>query len=243
MVLSGLAHRFAADRLFENLDLTVRTGENVALVGPSGCGKTTLLRIAGGLLSPAEGRVSVNTKRRAIVFQEPRLLPWKSVADNVTLGLKAQGMDGASRLDCARQLLARLDLSAEILDRYPHELSGGMAQRIALGRALAIEPDLLLLDEPLSAVDIGVRRHLQGLLVNAHCERPRTMLLVTHDLREALTLCDRIVVLGGQPARIVHQFRVEHDRPGRDGMVVERNLEALLGQPAVAQAFAPVSAP
>ncbi|QCX28313.1 ABC transporter ATP-binding protein [Nocardioides jishulii] len=206
--------------VIDGVDLTVRRGEFIALLGHSGCGKSTLLRIVGGLDREAEGDVDT-TDNTAIAFQDPRLLPWRTVLDNVTLGLRVP--DARAK---GRAILAEVGLG----DRggaWPRELSGGQRQRVALARALAREPELLLLDEPFSALDALTRLTAQDLvrrLVAAH--RP-AVLMVTHDVEEALLLADRVLVMadGG----FVHDERLDLPHPRRrdDPEIVRRRAHLL----------------
>lgn len=187
--------------VLRDVDLVVETGEILAILGPSGCGKSTLLRIAGGLDRPTSGQVTIAGSpvadydaRSAIGFQEPRLLPWRTVAQNVALGLPRGTPRAAGRAHVAR-LLELVGL-AEFAEHRPREISGGMAQRTSLARALARSPHVLLLDEPFGALDALTRLRMQDLLLEIHAAEPTTVLLVTHDVDEALQLADRIVVLG-----------------------------------------------
>lgn len=187
--------------VLRDVDLVVAAGEILAILGPSGCGKSTLLRIAGGLDRPTSGRVTIAGSpvadydvRSAIGFQEPRLLPWRTVAQNVALGLPRGTPRAAGRAHVAR-LLELVGL-AEFAEHRPREISGGMAQRTSLARALARSPHVLLLDEPFGALDALTRLRMQDLLLEVHAAEPTTVLLVTHDVDEALQLADRIVVLG-----------------------------------------------
>lgn len=183
----SIRRSFSTRVVLDDVDLTVERGEFVAILGPSGTGKSTLLRILAGLDRNASGRLVV-PQRRAMMFQEPRLLPWKHVADNINLGLT----------DKARQtmlILTEVGLSDDFAQRWPKNLSGGEAQRVALARALIREPDLLLLDEPFGALDALTRIRMQELLGHVHQRHRSAVLLVTHDVEEAILLADRIIVL------------------------------------------------
>ncbi len=202
--LTGVSRIFdtpaGAHPVLHAVDLTIAAGEIVAIIGPSGCGKSTLLRLLGGLDAPTTGDVSVDgtpvrdtDDRTAIAFQEPRLLPWRSVAQNVALGVPSHSSKPDTRRRVGNLLsLVGLDAAAE---RRPHQISGGMAQRASLARALARGPEVLLLDEPFGALDALTRLRMQDLLLDVHAARPTTVVLVTHDVEEALYLADRVVLL------------------------------------------------
>ncbi|WP_253445088.1 ABC transporter ATP-binding protein [Halomonas sp. Y3] len=234
--LESVGHVLGMSRIIDGIDLEIAPGESVCLVGPSGCGKTTLLRLAAGLMPPGEGRVLDDFHRSTMVFQEGRLLPWRRLLDNIALGLKALGVPRGERLSRARVLAEELGLG-ERLDHFPHELSGGMQQRVALARALAVDADLLLLDEPFSALDVGMRSEAQALLIDLLSRRGIAALLVTHDLTEALRLGHRVVVLSPSPARIVHEERISRPFAERDTAFLYEAAAALLRHPAVARSF------
>lgn len=196
----------AAHVVLRDIDLTVRPSEVVAILGPSGCGKSTLLRITAGLDQPTSGEVRIGgtavagiDPRCAFAFQEPRLLPWRTLADNVALGLPPGTPIPAGREHVA-DLLALVGLTG-FAGHRPREVSGGMAQRAALARALARSPWVLLLDEPFGALDALTRLRMQDLLLEVHAAAPATVLLVTHDVDEALQLADRVLLLAEQPGR------------------------------------------
>lgn len=196
---------FDGDRqVLRDIDLTIRSGEIVALLGASGCGKSTLLRLISGLDKPTRGSIEIDGTpvngidlRCAVGFQEPRLLPWRTIAHNVALGLphSTRGRDGARRVADLLELVG-LGSSSSLL---PRQVSGGMAQRVSLARALAREPGVLVLDEPFGALDALTRLQMQDLLLEIQAAEPSTIVLVTHDVDEALYLADRVVLIGNDP--------------------------------------------
>ncbi len=191
------------------ISLALTNGEVVALVGPSGCGKTTLLRIIVGLDRDFEGSVRLPAHcKLGVVFQEPRLLPWRSVDENVRLVAPRVGETELS------ELFATLELS-EHRRHHPGELSLGLARRVALARAFAVQPDLLVLDEPFVSLDAKLAARLRAELVELAFRRPVTTLLVTHSIEEAIGLADRIVILSSSPARVLSEVRIEHPRSAR----------------------------
>lgn len=192
----------------QNVSLDIAAGELVALVGSSGCGKSTLLRMLVGLEPTTEGEIRINGERvtgvgndRGIVFQEPRLFPWLNVIDNVMLGLADEKLNRAAKRQRAQEMLARVQLT-EFASALPAQLSGGMAQRVAIARGLIAQPQILMLDEPFGALDALTRHTLQQELLQIHQREKTTTLLVTHDVEEAVALADRVVVLSPRPGRI-----------------------------------------
>ncbi len=231
-------HRFGYQRVLEDIDLCVQAGQAVALVGPSGCGKSTLLNLAAGLLSPWEGRIDSSFGQAAMMFQQPRLLPWKRTLDNIALGLKARRTQIAERQTRARQLAHRMGLDDDALDKFPAALSGGMQSRAALARAFAVSPDLLLLDEAFAALDIGLKSELYGLLARERAAAGSAVLMITHDLMEALRLADRILVMSGSPGRIVAEHRVATPVGERDDAWVFARTAEFIRWPDIRAAFA-----
>jgi ABC-type nitrate/sulfonate/bicarbonate transport system ATPase subunit len=207
--LEGVGFDYGAVRVLDGFDLTVVPGELVCCVGPSGCGKSTLLALLGGHIQPTRGRLIRRGASRTI-YQDGGLFPWLTVRENVALGLPA----GTPPPEGARKVDDWLDLTGlrEFAGHYPHQLSGGMRQRVELGRALAAETDILLLDEPFSALDYQTRQRMRRELVGTLTKRPRTVVFVTHDIEEAVQLGDRVVVLGARPASV---RRVLELPPGR----------------------------
>ena len=204
----------------------VRDGEVVSLIGPSGCGKSTLLNIGSGLTAPSQGQAFVDGERVqgpnahvAFMLQKDLLLPWRTIAENVMFGVEIQRLPLAERKRRAQALLEGLGL-AEFAGHYPHQLSGGMRQRVALARTLAVDPSVLLLDEPFSAVDAQTRMVLQRELAQTLKRAGKTALLITHDLLEAVTLSDRVLVMSRRPGRIIDEIAI--GMPGRDDPIARR---------------------
>jgi NitT/TauT family transport system ATP-binding protein len=217
--------------------LALSPGGVLALVGPSGCGKTTLLHLCAGLLDVQEGRLENSFATPALMFQQPRLLPWQTTADNIALGLRAQGMARSAARERAHAMGAVLGLDAEALAAYPHQLSGGMQSRAALARALVLEPDLLLMDEPFAALDIGLKAQLHRLLLRHQREKGTAVLMITHDLMEAVRLADTVLVMAAGPGRIVHMHAPQVPGLARDDATVYHETAELLRVPAVRAAF------
>lgn len=234
LTFARLTQRIASPRgavtALEDFSACVSQGEFVSLVGPSGCGKSTLLRLASGLLSPTDGVVQfadwTAPPKRRLVFQDHALFPWLTVIDNVAFGLEMEGLAAPARRERALAQLAVMEL-ADFAGHYPHELSGGMRQRVAIARAFVTTPDILLMDEPLRALDAQMRLVIQAELL-ALWEKTQPMVLyVTHDIEEALLLADRVLVMSGRPGRIqqtiVSPFGRPRDMTGRS----HPELEAL----------------
>ncbi len=209
----------------DGISLTIGAGEIVCLVGASGCGKSTLLNLVVGLDSPTAGTTSVSG-RPTLMFQESALFPWLTVSANVELALRLRGVPRGERRERAAELLAAVRL-ADAADRRPHELSGGMRQRVALARSLAQDADVLLMDEPFGALDAMTRDLLHDELERLWQERGFTVLFVTHTVREAARLGDRIVVLTSRPGRVAEEFRVDSPRPRR---IEDPAVAALAGE-------------
>lgn len=227
----------------EGIDLCIDTGERVAILGSSGCGKSTLLRLAAGLSCPSSGRVllhgqPVNKPQASVgfIFQEPRLMPWLSVEANVAFGLRRPGP--RTRAD-VRLALLRVGLST-YADYYPKQLSGGMAQRVAIARALAAAPELILLDEPFSALDAIRRSELQEHFFQLWENVRLSTLLVTHDVEEAIVLADRILVMQPHPGRIIKELRLDLPRANRRDAAGFEGIKHQLIQ-ALRQAGAPAA--
>jgi sulfonate transport system ATP-binding protein len=237
--IENVSKRFANGFIaLDDLNLTVAQGEIVSLVGTSGCGKSTLLRIISGLEYPTVGEVFIDDEaihsphpKIGLIFQEPRLMPWLTVRENVEFGLDTLPNVKFNRLerrDLVDRILERVSLT-EFANTLPRQLSGGMAQRVAIARALITKPSILLLDEPFSALDAFIRMKLQDHLLSIwDYDRP-TLILVTHDIEEALVLSDRIIVLRGNPGHIHQEFIIDLPRPRkRTDPLFQQGKEAIL---------------
>jgi NitT/TauT family transport system ATP-binding protein len=224
--------------VLDRVSLRVEPGESVALLGPSGCGKSTLLRLVAGLDDPSTGRLVADGEpisgphpSRVVMFQDPTLYPWRTVRANVSLGLEARGLlrTQAPRVDEALRLVGL----AQFADAYPHQLSGGMAQRVSLARALVNDPRLLLLDEPLGKLDSMTRITMQGELVSLWQRSGFTALMVTHDVEEALFMANRVIVLSDRPAEVKADITVDLPFPRHRGhsriATLRREILGLLG--------------
>jgi len=200
--------------------LRIREGEFVSVVGPTGCGKSTLLNVGAGLLAPSSGTVRVFgqpldgiNRRAGYMFQTEALMPWRSALDNVMVGLQYRGVADADARAQAEAWLARVGLSG-FGDRYPHQMSGGMRKRAALAQTLAVDPDIILMDEPFSALDIQTRQLMENEVLDLWAAKKKAVLFITHDLDEAIAMSDRVVVLSAGPGtRPIGEFAIDLDRP------------------------------
>ena len=203
----------------DGVSLRIRRGEFISLLGPSGCGKSTLLNIVAGFQSATSGQILQNGRKitkpdpsRTVVFQDYALFGWMTVQQNVEFGLKAKGMPKAQRAELARSLIATVQLSG-FEDKFPHQMSGGMKQRAAIARALAPDPDILLMDEPFGALDAQTRVLLQEEIARISSETKKTVIFVTHGIDEAIFLADRVVVMSPRPGRVREEVLVPLPRP------------------------------
>ena len=223
-----------------NIALTIGDGEFVSLLGPSGCGKSTLLKIIAGLIPASGGRILIDGREvsapgpeRAVVFQDYSLFPWMNVRANIEFGLEARGISKSERRTISDKLLGVVGLG-EFANKFPHHLSGGMKQRVSIARALAVDPAILLMDEPFGALDAQTRQTLQDELLRIWSAYRKTVVFVTHSIEEAIYLSDRIVVMTARPGRIKSIVTIDNPRP-RDlasGGMNERQREvrAILGE-------------
>lgn len=215
--------------VLEDIDFSIEAGEFVSLLGPSGCGKSTILKLIAGLSHPSSGELKVNDTSitgpgtdRVVVFQEGGLFPWMTVLENVTYGLKIKKMSKAEAEEKAMEGLRMVHLG-NFTGAYPHELSGGMKQRVAIARALVMDPDVLLMDEPFAALDEQTRLVLHQELQDIWQKTGKTILFITHNIREALTLSDRVLLMSTRPGTIKKSFTVQASRPRNpsDSVIVD----------------------
>ena len=224
--VDGEVHHVQA---LDRVSFTVKDGEIVALIGPSGCGKTTALRVAMGLDPSSGGRVTVDGREingcghdRGMVFQHAELLPWLSALQNVMFGLEMKGIRGTQLRETAERYLHLVGLK-DSQSRRPHQLSGGMKQRVGIARALAIDPKVLLMDEPFGALDAQTREAMQEEVMRLWARTRKTIVFVTHDIEEAVYLGDRVVVLTARPGRIRQEIRIDLPRPR--GLEIKKSIQ------------------
>ena len=211
--INGISKRFpgGASIVLDNVSLSIAEGEFVCLLGASGCGKTTLLNLIAGLDEPTSGTITA-TGRTSLIFQEPALFPWLTAGKNIELALKASGVERAKRKEKAQELLHLVHLDRSY-DQRPHELSGGMKQRVAIARALAQESKILLLDEPFAALDAITRDFLHEEISRVWKERGLTIVFVTHNVREAVRLGQRVLLLSSRPGREIREWNIDLAHP------------------------------
>ena len=221
IAIAGVSKSFGAMQALVGIDIQVKAGEFLALIGPSGCGKTTLLKCIAGLLPIDAGRIVIGSREvsgpggneASLVFQDFALLPWATARENAEFGLLLRGTPATERTSAARRALAKVGLAGSFEEAYPAQLSGGMQQRVGLARALAVNPQVLLMDEPFASIDEQTRRLLQDDLLRLWSEERKTVVLVTHSMEEAIYLSDRVVVLSPRPGKVHRVLDVPLPRP------------------------------
>ena len=218
--VKNLNHHFGFTEILRDINFTLEKGQVLSIVGPSGGGKTTLLHLCADLLDVEEGSVSNTFESSAFAFQDARLLPWKNVIDNISLGLLANGTKKSEAISLSKEIALKFGLEENDFDKFPKDLSGGMRQRVAFARALVVKPSLLFLDEPFSALDIGLKKELQTILIDMIDKKEISILFITHDLMEAIRLSDEILLLKADPGHIVKKFSYDLPQKERDDKFV-----------------------
>ncbi|MDX9900452.1 MAG: ATP-binding cassette domain-containing protein [Aliarcobacter sp.] len=236
--VENLAFSFGFKEILKDINFTLEKGKVVSIVGPSGGGKTTLLHLCAKLLTLEEGKIRNSFKSSSFAFQEARLLPWKNVIDNISLGLKAKNIKKQKADELSKNIALKFGLQIDDFEKFPKDLSGGMKQRVSFARALVLNPSLLFLDEPFSALDIGLKKELQSLLIEEINTNQLSILFITHDLMEAIKLSDEILVLKAEPVgHIVKSFKIDTPREKRDDSFVYEQTAKLLSDEYIINTF------
>lgn len=234
--VSELNFYFGFTQILKEIDFSLERGKIISIVGPSGGGKTTLLKLCAGLLDVTEGTVYNDFSSSAFAFQDPRLLPWKSTLENIMMPLDTK-MKSKELKEKATALALKFGLEQSDLVKYPKDLSGGMRQRVSFARALIGEPELLFLDEPFSALDIGLKKELQSFVLEACKERHMSVLFITHDLMEAIKLSDTILLLKSDPGEIVARYALEKPQEERNDAFVFEQAKLFLDDALIRETF------
>ena len=213
----------------DNLNLNIQSGEFVTIVGPSGCGKSTLLRLASGLLAQTQGLCDVDRTSLGYVFQDPTLLPWRTVRRNVELNAELAGMDKPSRQKAANAAIELVNLTGNE-DKYPKQLSGGMKMRCSLARSLVLQPNLFLFDEPFAALDEITREHLNDELLHLYENQHFASLFITHSIQEAVFLSTRVLVMSARPGRIIAEHAVDFPYPRHPDIRYQSDFAEICGK-------------
>lgn len=235
--VKNVSHSFGFTQILKDISFTLNKGEVLSIVGPSGGGKTTLLHLCAKLLKLEEGKIKNGFKSSSFAFQEPRLLPWKNVLDNIALGLIAQGEKKELARQKSKYIAFQFGLDENDFEKFPKDLSGGMRQRVSFARALVVKPDLLFLDEPFSALDIGLKKELQNILLEKIDKKELSILFITHDLMESIRLSNKVLLLKSDPGQIVKSFEYELPQKQRDDDFVYAKSAELLKDKTIISTF------
>ena len=227
IVVKDISHSFDGEKnVLDDISFTLTKGQIISILGASGCGKTTILQICAELLKQTSGTITNSFKTSSFVFQEPRLLPWQNVVENISLALKESNFTKLEIQEKAKNMALLLGLKKEDLKKYPKNLSGGMKQRVSFARALVIEPSLLFLDEPFSALDIGLKKELYKILLDKVKNENLSILFITHDLMETVVLSDKVLVIKAYEngSKIVSRYKFDIDYIKRDNEFIYKNM-------------------
>lgn len=234
--VSELNFYFGFTQILNEIDFELKKGETISIVGPSGGGKTTLLKLCAGLLDVTEGEIENSFKSSAFAFQDARLLPWKSTLENIMLPITSK-FGYKESLKMASEIALRFGLEEADFKKYPKDLSGGMRQRVNFARALVTKPELLFLDEPFSALDIGLKRELQDFVIKSCMSDSMSVLFITHDIMEAIRLSDKILLLKSDPGEIVKTYAIDRPKELRDDEYVFAKTKEFLGDRDILEIF------
>jgi len=232
-----LNHRFGFSEILNDINFSLEKGKVLSIVGPSGGGKTTLLHLCADLLDVQEGNIENSFKSFSFAFQDARLLPWKNVIDNIAFGLLAQGVKKDEAIKRSKEIALRFGLEKDDFLKYPKDLSGGMRQRVSFSRALVVKPSLLFLDEPFSALDIGLKKELQTHLIEEVTNNGLSILFITHDIMEAIRLSDKILLLESDPGHIIKEFIYNTAKTDRDDEYVYKETAKILQDKTIIETF------
>ncbi|MCW8838893.1 MAG: ATP-binding cassette domain-containing protein [Thiovulaceae bacterium] len=235
--VKNLNHHFGFTEILQNINFNLNKGQVLSIVGPSGGGKTTLMHLCADLLDVEEGSVENSFISSSFAFQEARLLPWKNVIDNISLGLLAKGESKKEAILKSKEIALKFGLEEDDFEKFPKDLSGGMKQRVSFARALVTKPSLLFLDEPFSALDIGLKQELQTHLIEEVNENNLSILFITHDIMEAIRLSDKILLLKADPGHIVKEFDYILGQDKRDDTFVYNETAKILQDEVIVNTF------